>query len=279
MWIWIVIGAAALLALAGLIEAARLRYIGIEIEDAKIPEAFDGMRMVFASDIHYGRNVMKASVKKTVANINALEPDYILLGGDYTEGLPYQTEKAFGILSGLKAKYGIYGVIGNHDIAAGKNEIIDAMKKAGIEPLVNDGVLLTHKGQSIALCGVDDMMFGEPNISRALRNTKADYVIALSHNPDYIEDIAIIRDDFKGPNVDFVFAGHTHGGQITFFNKFALMNANALGEKYRTGYKEHKGIKMYVSNGTGTSVLPFRFFSRPDMLVITLKHKEEAKPQ
>lgn len=93
---------------------------------------------------------------------------------------------------------------------------------------------------------------------------ESDYVILLSHNPDYAERIETDR-------IDLVLSGHTHGGQVTFFGLFAPYTNSKYSQKYIAGFAETDHATMYVTRGVGTTFLPVRFFARPEITAIKLQ--------
>ena len=97
----------------------------------------------------------------------------------------------------------------------------------------------------------------EPTIAGT---TKEDFVILVTHNPDYVEEISTNK-------VDLVFAGHTHGGQVTFFGLWAPLIPSQYGQKYRTGLLSVGEMRVIVTNGIGTITPPVRFFARPQIVV------------
>ena len=97
--------------------------------------------------------------------------------------------------------------------------------------------------------------------------TQDSYVILLTHTPDHVDDAGIA-------NADLALAGHTHGGQVTFFGLYAPITASKYGMRYRTGMKRSRtGIPIIISNGLGTSRYPIRLFAPTDIIIITL-HSE-----
>ena len=106
----------------------------------------------------------------------------------------------------------------------------------------------------------------DPDVEPTLEETSSDdFVILLSHNPDYAEEL-------PAEAVDLMLSGHTHGGQISFFGLYAFYLPSDYGQKYRTGVVENGSTTVIVSNGIGTaSVPPVRFFARPQIVEITLR--------
>ena len=234
----------------------------VVIESNQIPPQFDGKRIVFISDIHHGPFLDKQSVDNVVNQVNALDPDFILLGGDYVSGDDEYIDPVFESLSKLKAPYGVYAVLGNSDP---QYWTLNKMPKYGINYIGNKGKWITENGARIRLGGVGDYNNGNQIISATTDPvTPNDFVILLSHNPDYFPEV----DKSK---VDLVLSGHTHGGQVTLFGLWAPVVRSAYGNKYRTGVIKEENSTLIVSNGIGTVVLPVRFFARPEIYVIELK--------
>ena len=91
-----------------------------------------------------------------------------------------------------------------------------------------------------------------------------EFVILLTHTPDYVEDMIAGR-------VDLALAGHTHGGQVTLFGLYAPVTASKYGTRFRTGLRHNsKGVPIIISNGLGTSRRPVRFCAPTDITIVTL---------
>lgn len=259
---------------------------------ADIPKDFDNKKIVFISDLHISDEISINRAKRAVKIVNDLKPDLILLGGDYISNDPAKIEPCFEILKQLKADMGVYGVMGNHDhwtdeallekIKQAKEQnsqnlkwleniklCRNSMKDAGITPLDNSATWIKSGSGNIKIGGVGDLWDDEQDISHTLKDTmEYDYVILLSHNPDYTEKITDSR-------IDLVLSGHTHGGQVTIFGLhspvFRFYDVTKYGNKYRTGLVKTDYTKVLVSNGIGTVGYHYRFFARPQINVIILK--------
>ena len=234
----------------------------IVVESNQIPAEFDGKKIVFLSDIHYGPFFDQLRIDNLVDQVNALNPDLILLGGDYVDGGSEYVNPVFKSLSRLKAPLGVYAVLGNSDP---QYLTLKTIKSSGITYIGNKGIWIVQNGSKIRLGGVGDFNNGN-QIQRATTGTvnPKDFVILLSHNPDYFPEV-----DKK--KVDVVLSGHTHGGQVTFFGIWAPVIRSIYGQRYRTGIIKEDNSTLIVSNGIGTSVLPLRFFARPQIIVLKLK--------
>ncbi|MDP3065284.1 MAG: metallophosphoesterase [Methanobacteriaceae archaeon] len=236
----------------------------VVIESDQIPPEFSGKKIVFLSDIHAGPFFDQDRVDDLVNQINSMNPDLILLGGDYVDRQSDYVKPVFASLSKLKAPLGVYAVLGNNDP---QYLTLKTIPSSGITYIGNKGTWIESNGARIRLGGVGDYNNGNQIQSATTQEAQAgDFVILLSHNPDYFPKV----DKSK---VDLVLSGHTHGGQVTLFGLWAPVVHSRYGEKYRTGVKKDKNTTMIVSNGIGTVIMPVRFFARPQIIIIDLKRK------
>lgn len=234
----------------------------VVIESPEIPADFDGKKIAFISDIHHSPFFDKDRVNSLVNQVNDLNPDLILLGGDYVSGDSEYIAPVFSSLSHLKAPMGVYAVLGNSDP---QYWTLDTLSKSNITYIGNKGTWITLGNSKIRLGGVGDFNNGNQIINATIKPVaKEDFVILISHNPDYFPEV----DKTK---VDLVLSGHTHGGQITFFGLWAPVVYSNYGNKYRNGVIKENNSTMIVSNGIGTVVIPVRFFARPQIYLIELK--------
>jgi predicted MPP superfamily phosphohydrolase len=235
------------------------------------------------TDIHAVEPWMPAHrIEAIAARMNALNPDVIVLLGDYVNALKPHLYTGdvpianwMSALRTLRAPLGVYAVLGNHDWWAGEVDTLRvAFEKAGIHLLENEAVMAKLGGASFWIAGLGDQLVyktsGVDDLSRTLRHVpeKAP-VVLLAHEP-YIFD--------RVPRqVTLTLAGHTHGGQvyIPFVGRPALKPGLA---QYAYGHIRHRGKHMVVSSGLGLSGLPVRFMVPPEIALVTLTSKPEAKP-
>lgn len=235
-----------------------------------LPEAFDGFRIAYAADVHYGSLLKEGRVRALVKRINALEADIVLLGGDYGE----DSEGAirfFQLHPGFVAKTAILAAVGNHDRTlpeSNLDRLMNEMKREGIIPVVNDVWTLKKEGKTLAFASVDDFFNGHPDFSKVEKMCrKADFVIFFPHNPDSLPET------YGFGNKSFyqlAICGHTHGGQVTIMGH-AVKSSSDYGDRFLSGWYRENGADILVSNGVGTSGLPVRLGARPQIHVITLK--------
>jgi len=229
-----------------------------------VPPAFDGKTIAFVSDIHHGPYLSQERVEGLVEKVNRLEPDLILFGGDYVHRDPKYILPCFEALQGIHAPLGVFGVLGNHDHWEDAGLTRKCMMESGIEPIDNRGAWVLASGDRIRIGGVGDLWEDSQDLEAAVGDaSEDDFVVLLSHNPDYVEEIDSKR-------VDLVLSGHTHGGQVSLFDLWAPLVPSRYGQKYRTGMVETDSTRVIVCNGVGTIAPPVRFWARPDILLITL---------
>nr|WP_071145571.1 metallophosphoesterase [Bacteroides ihuae] len=232
-----------------------------------IPTAFDGFRIAFISDLHYKSTLQEAGLDKLVRQLQDVKADVLLMGGDYQEGCDVVPE-LFDKLSAVKTKFGTIGVMGNNDYERCHDEIVREMHRHGMKVLEHQLDTLNLDSGRIILAGVRNPFDLKRNgVSPTLSLSAGDFVILLTHTPDYAEEVPIT-------NSDLVLAGHTHGGQVTLFGLYAPIIPSAYGQHFRTGLKYTSAhIPVIVTNGIGTSRKRLRLFAPSEIVVIVL-HKQ-----
>lgn len=249
----------------GMFEACWLQVERPTLPLPRLPRAFDGLRVAYLTDIHHGPYTELSYVSTVVRTTLALQPDLILLGGDYTHRDARYIAPCFEVLADLAAPLGVFGVLGDHDYRHGLAETRSAMARAGIVELTNRGVWLQHGTNRFRLGGVDDLWFGAPDVKAAMGDARAsDAGLLVSHNPDFAETL-------RDPRVGLVLSGHTHGGQAVLPFAGAPIVPSRYGTKYLRGRVEAPTTTVYVSRGLGTVVGPMRYGSRPEVTLITLR--------
>lgn len=248
--------------------------IGIEQVDVAVrnlPAAFDGFRVAFLTDIHHGPYVGLEQVTNMVRTARHLQPDLILLGGDYCLRDRKFIAPCFDVLAGLRADHGVFGVLGNHDYQHGVSQTRAGFRKARITELTNAGVWLTKGNARLRLAGVDDLWKGVPELEPAISGVTAeDACVLVSHNPDFAEK------KLRDRRVGLVLSGHTHGGQVVVPGATNPFIPSAYGDKYAQGLVEGPTAPVYVSRGLGLSGLPVRYNCSPELALLTLRQVPTA---
>lgn len=260
----------ALLLWAFVIEPNRLVVNEVEIKLPAWPAAFAHLKIVAISDLHAGMPfINEAKLEKVVATANATEPDVIVLLGDFiahdkNEKLLMAPEVIAGKLKGLRAKYGVYAILGNHDWWFDGERVRRALTSVGIRVLENEVAKLEKDGQIVWLLGVPDYWTRQPiDLRPALAQINAPGpVIALTHNPDIFPTLPA--------NISLTLAGHTHGGQVNipFYGRPVI--PSQYGERYAVGYIQENGRHLFVTPGIGTTGLAVRFRVPPEISVLTI---------
>ena len=227
-----------------------------KIENKNIPTSFDGIKIVHISDIHYGSTVDIEYLNKIVTMINKQNPDIVFLTGDLLDKRVKLTNKEIDnikdVLSRINSTLGNYAVIGNHDIKNKKefNKIIDT----SFYLLNNEEKLLYYKENTpISIVGLNNY---KSNYD-ILKNEIEYFRIVLTHEPDVFNKI-------KKYQYNILLAGHSHNGQI----RIPLIGPIYTPKGAKSYYDEYYNIsdkEIFVSNGIGTSIINFRFNSKPSI--------------
>lgn len=248
----------------GLFEAGWFRIARQTIVLEGLPPAFDGLTIALLTDLHHGRYTSLHYIRTVVAATNALRPDVIALGGDYAHAGRRWLPPCFETLAGLKARLGVFGVLGNHDHWYSTAITRESMRRAHIAEVTNGGFWLLAGGSRLRIGGVDDYWEGVQDLPAALGDARAgDATVLLCHNPDFVETITDRR-------VGLVLSGHTHGGQIVLPGPYAPYVPSRYGTKYLHGLVRTPHTQVYVSRGLATVGPPVRIGARPEIALLTL---------
>src|SRR6185503_18282050 len=234
-----------------------------EIYLRRLPSALDGLRLVHLSDFHYGPLTDSRHLERAVKAANDLRPDLIVLTGDYISQDRIYAAPCAGLIGRLKAKFGVYAVLGNHDHWTDAALITDLFRAEGVTMLVNEGLRLDLSGESFWLAGVNDTMVGLEDISLALAGSSDDEMkLLLAHNP-------IILRRAARAGVDLVLSGHTHGGQVAIRSEKG--RSGRPRRRLLRGLGRRGNTQIYVTRGLGTVVLPIRYGCPPEISVLELR--------
>ncbi len=236
-----------------------------QIKVPNLPKEFDGFTIVHLSDLHYGFLVPQSFIEKVVNLANSINGDIIVSTGDFVhaKNTKKEIDIVWPIVSKLKAKDGVYSVLGNHDHWADLERSMYWMKRSG-QDLRHKTVEIKRENSSIFLGGVGDLWCDRVNIDKTFKNIEPTACkICLAHNPDSADL------NFK-TNIDLMLCGHTHGGQvkIPFFGAPILPVKN---KKYSQGFIESDNTNLFISRGVGWAVLPVRFNCFPEIAVLEIR--------
>jgi predicted MPP superfamily phosphohydrolase len=270
------------LSYAYFVEPFELRVNEYRVEVKGLYPVNDGLRIVAICDKHGGsRGVDAAKIREVVRLANAENPDIVVLLGDYVSENLGRTAIKMPIgtiaenLKGLRSRFGVYAVLGNHDGWFDDNEVASELRGIGYTVLQNEAVTVFKDGRKFTLLGLKDHMKAQnwanfSNENRAVLEKIGDTgdVIAIEHSPDILP--MITGDLSISPMLRLIIAGHTHGGQIRFPILGAPIVPSSYGQKYASGQIRENGVDMFVTTGVGTSIFPLRFMVPPEIAVLTL---------
>jgi predicted MPP superfamily phosphohydrolase len=245
------------------IEAKSLVVEQVRIPLKNLKPALEGFKIVQMSDIHLHPYVQIDFVQKAVAMANALQPDLIVLTGDYVlQGADSIFELA-PVLASLEARYGVFTILGNHDLWTNAKVVRAGLAEARLPVLHNEGVALGIGRETIYLAGLDDGWSGQPDLKAALDNLPANVpTILLAHEPDLADVFSL------DSRVSLQLSGHSHGGQVRLPGVGAPV-LPSLGQKYDQGLYKVKDMWLYTSRGIGL-IVPIRLNCPPEITEITL---------
>lgn len=244
----------------------------VHSEDLKIPHwsaKLDGFKIVAISDIHGGAKfITEEKIRQIVELANAQNPDLIVLLGDYVSqtvgmhgDLKMPSETVAENLKGLRAKYGVYAIIGNHDWWYDQRKVRGELENAGIKVLENEVAAIRVGDETINLWGIEDYWKNSRVPTEAFdKIPEKTNIIAVTHNPDSL---------LKSPGeIAVMLAGHTHGGQFNFpiYGAIAFVND----PRFMGGFVEADGKHVFVTTGVGTSGPAVRFRVPPEIAVLTI---------
>lgn len=222
------------------------------------------IKTVVISDLHLGIYKNHDYLSKIVKKINNLNPDLVLIPGDFVFHLNKEKiQKYFQPLTKLNAP--TFGVTGNHDDGnPGKDISADLtieLGKLGINIINDETATITIKDNTIKIIGFRDYWNDKKNYNVAKIVQKEDLLLGLVHNPDAVYNFPI-------NNIDIFVTGHTHGGQIRipYLYELAIPCIYPFGK----GFYLTNNQMVFVSPGVGMVGLPMRFLMRPEISVVEI---------
>jgi len=233
---------------------------------ARLPKAFEGFHIAQLSDIHIGPFTTADYIRRCVTITNGLKPDLIALTGDYISWDPGSQSEVVRVLAGLRAPYGVFGCLGNHEEEGGIEESITRLFAAqGIRILRQERAPIRLRGEALNLIGIDHG--GERY--RRLQQLRALVMpntvnILLTHYPHFF--------DHPELGIDLTLAGDIHGGgqlSLDFVHR-GLNLSSLVGVPYVRGWYEKAGAQLYMNRGIGITGFPIRLGARPEITVLEL---------
>jgi predicted MPP superfamily phosphohydrolase len=250
-----------------------------------LPEELKGLRIIQFNDIHSGPYMEIDQMTNYCKIINSLSPDLIIIPGDITNSLSAEIHPFIEAFKNLKSKYGVYVTLGNHDYFSDPDYIAGKISSdTPFKMLRNDSEILNINGKNVILLGVEDTRSSgsqpSPVLLKYLDETilkaahlaeqyKLEYnntpKLMLFHKPYFFKEIL-------SKNIDLIFSGHTHGGQVVLA-RIGDLNLSIAGavSPYISGLYQEKNSQMYISDGLGTVGIPIRLNCPPEITILTLE--------
>lgn len=225
----------------------------------------NGFKVAVVSDLHIGRKYTKLKRLNEIINkVNSEKPDMIVILGDfdalYIEVSKIPHKDISKTLNKLKAPYGVYAVLGNHDYEPA-GVVRNILDNTDIKLLKNTSDYITYKGEKIRICGIDDWWHENTDIEKLIGNTKIP-TIFLSHNPDAFDEVP--------EGVPLTLSGHTHGGEVVFPFYGSPFVPSVHGRAYSKGLIKSKNKQLFITSGVGT-ISGFRALDPPEIVILSLK--------
>jgi len=271
------LAAAAPLVISGygaLIERRRYELEHFPIKVSGLSSSLSQLTIAHLTDIHVGPFMPPEELALYVDAVNGLRPDLIALTGDFVTGGDDEVSPCVATLAKLKARYGVFACLGNHDSFAGvADELAYLLGKNGISTLRNDATTIQIHDTGIEILGIEDLGTGRPDLRRALRTAEkhpGEVKVLLSHRPEIFPVAA-------RQGIDLVLSGHYHGGQVKLLSdrlsiaRFLTPYAEGLYRLPRGTGAEKKDANLFVSRGVGVSGLPIRLNCPPQIAHLTLR--------
>ncbi len=250
----------------------------IDYFNTKIPEEFNGYRIVHISDLHnkqFGQDQMRL-----LKRINEANPNIIIITGDLIDRRKYNLNIAMAFIKGAVKIAPVYYISGNHEAWSGDYEnISESLRDFDVHILDDTKEKLLRNSAQIEILGLSDPDFLTSNylegtnttiLKDNLENMKVSsaFQILLCHRPELFHL-------YSETKIGLIFTGHAHGGQFRIpFIGGLIAPDQGLFPKYTSGAYKRDDSTMIVSRGLGNSVIPIRIFNRPEIVVVTLNRME-----
>ncbi len=253
------------------VETEWLEVVRRELHFEQLPAGLDGLRIALLADFHLYPNTRLEFIEQCVTAAQQLQPDLVVLGGDFVQA---KAEAIFDLapaLARLNSTLGTFCILGNHDYWKGRKIVERGLQDSRLPLLRNAGRTLRYCGENFYLAGVDDCWAGQPDLNAAMTGHPAGtFTILLSHEPDPASDYA--RDE----RIALQLSGHSHGGQV----RFPVIGSPFLppyGRRYDMGLYRIGKMLLYTNRGIGVTA-PIRLNCRPEVTLVTLRAGVERVP-
>jgi predicted MPP superfamily phosphohydrolase len=235
----------------------------VDLEFTNLPADFDGYRILQISDPHLDA---LADLGPTIADLIKHEDvDLCTLTGDYrykVHGSFDKVRDSFAtIFASIKAKDGVYAILGNHDSV----QMVPMFEDLGAHVLANQTLSLSRGQSTLHVTGIDDAYYYfTDDATTALTRAPEGFRIALVHSPALVHQA-------QAAKIDFYLTGHTHGGQVCLPGGYPIVTHSLAAKRFASGHWTLGDMKGYTSRGAGVSGIPVRFNCRGEVTIFTLR--------
>jgi len=253
------------------VEPNRLKVESVTLKLGRLAPAFHGTKLAQISDIHMGGWMNPERLQRVADAVLAQQPDILLLTGDYLIGHIFNAnaeqslQSLVHILSPLATSIPSFAILGNHDYWTNAAAVREMLRLSNIRDLTNTVFTFSRGGESLYLCGVDDIWEGDVRIDQVLEQLpERGAAILMAHEPDYADTSA------RTARFDLQVSGHSHGGQVVipFYGAPILPY---LGQKYPSGLYRVGDMLQYTNRGIGMLDPPVRVNCPPEITIFTLE--------
>lgn len=269
VWFYAMLVVTLVTAILGVYQATKgLQVKTVHVLLAHLPVEFDGYRIAQISDLHVSSLIGRRYTQMVVDRVNALNPDLIVMTGDFIDGAVESLRYRVAPLGALNSHDGRYFITGNHEYYYDAESWVEEHRRLGSTVLLNEHRVIKRGDAKLVVAGVTDRAGGafitehRQDIAKSLHGAPAGVVkILLAHQPGCYEEAS-------AHGVDLQLSGHTHGGQF-----FPWQFAVKMVHRYSHGLYLHKRMWVYVNPGTGFWGPPLRATIPPEITVIVLKRR------
>lgn len=240
---------------------------------AGMPEAFDGLVLAHLSDLHFNPWTTPQRFAEVVEMVNGQSPDVIAITGDFIDGRT--PEEQFPLIKDqlrrLKAKLGVFAVLGNHDYWRDAELVREMLSDCGIRELSNRAFPIHQNGEVLTLCGLDDVMESKQDLPALLAELPdSGFAVLLVHEPDYADTTSATG------KFALQLSGHSHGGQVSI-PFYGPPVTPSFAHNYPRGLYQVGEMMLYTTTGIGLVPPMLRLNCRPEVAVFTLTRKSSGK--
>jgi predicted MPP superfamily phosphohydrolase len=250
-----------------------VRSVNYEKED--LPDDLNNFKIAFISDLQADHYTDEGRLRDYIETVNTLNPDLILIAGDFITTGPKYINISAELVGKLNAKYGIYSCIGDHDnwayrgdVKRSLTDVTNALKENNIEMVDNSFREIKIGYTSIGVTFITNTYVDriqKSMLDSLVKNGSGDFKIFLTHQPrQHLIDAA------SNNRYDLFLAGHTHGGQISFLFPFIQLTPTLIETNYLHGDFWFNDMLMVVNRGLGMSLAPLRYNSTPEITLIKI---------